>query len=299
LIYAKDLYENNKKQVEVGTMAPLDVVVAEAAVAEQEQRIITAEAAVRNTEDALKTLMTGTGNRVVEFFGPIIPSDEPKIEPLPYSEQEAIQRALSENPDLKALQADVEAGTLNTKLAANALKPQLDLKASLGFSGLGGERLIFSNDIFNPIPIGEEPGGYGDALVTLFDNRTWSLGFQVGLPIGNRAARAAYVRADLTQKQSEKILENAQQQLVLNVRTVMRNMESDLKRLDAARASRVLQEKKVDAERKKLNVGLSTNNVVLDFLDDLALAQSAELLATVDYSKDRAQLERYLGANLK
>jgi outer membrane protein TolC len=76
-------------------------------------------------------------------------------------------------------------------------------------------------------------------------------------------------------------------------------MESDLKRLDAARASRVLQEKKVDAERKKLNVGLSTNNVVLDFLDDLALAQSAELLATVDYSKDRAQLERYLGANLK
>lgn len=298
LIYARDLYENNKKQVEVGTMAPLDIVVAEAEVAEQEQLIITAEALIRNTEDRLKTLMTGS-KQVVDWDGPIIPADKPKVEPVPYSTEEAIQRALVENPDLKALRADVEAGTLNTKLAANSLKYQLDLKASVGYSGLGGEQILFSDDLFNPTPIGTVPGGYSDALTTLFDNRTWSLGFFVGIPIGNRAAQAAYVRADMTTKQSEKILENAQQQLILNIRTTLRNMESDLKRLEAARVSRTLQEKKLDAERKKLNVGLSTNNVVLDFQEDLVRAQSAELLAMVDYEKDRAQLERYMGMNVR
>jgi outer membrane protein len=241
-----------------------------------------------------------TGNKqVIDWKRPIIPSDAPKVEPVPYSEEEAIQRALVENPDLQALRADVEAGTLNTKLAANSLKYQLDLRASYGYAGLGGSRILFSDDIFNPVPIGTLPGGYGDALSSLFDNRTWSVGFFVGIPIGNRAAEAAYVRADLETKQSQTVLENAQQQLILNIRTAMRNMESDLKRLEAARVSRNLQERKLDAERKKLNVGLSTNNVVLDFQEDLARAQSAELLAMVDYEKNRAQLERYMGMNVR
>jgi outer membrane protein TolC len=297
LIYAKDLYENNKKQVEVGTMAPLDVVVAEAEVASKEEGIITVEALIRNTEDRLKTLIGG--KQIVNWDSPINPAEEPEVRPLQLSEDQVIQRALAENPDLKALAMDVESSSLNSKIMGNALKPQLDLKASVGFAGLGGEHLIFSQDLFNPVPIGTQPGGYSDALTTLFTNRTWSVGFLVGIPIGNRAAEAAYVRADLLQKQSQTILENARQQLILNIRTTMQNLQSDLKRLEAAKASRVLQEKKLDAERKKLNVGLSTNNVVLNFLDDLALAQSTELKATIDYVKDRAQLERYLGSNVK
>jgi outer membrane protein TolC len=118
------------------------------------------------------------------------------------------------------------------------------------------------------------------------------------LPIGNRAAEADFVRADLTEKQSQRTLENARQQLVFNIRTALRNLQSALKRLDAARASRVLQEKKLDAEKKKLAVGLSTNYIVLDYQDDLALSQSQELLAMVDYEKNLAQLERFMGENL-
>jgi len=106
------------------------------------------------------------------------------------------------------------------------------------------------------------------------------------------------VRADLEEKQTMKILESSRQNLIFNVRTAIRNLESDRKRLDASRASRILQEKKVDAEKKKLAVGLSTNHVVLDFQDDLAQAQSEELLAMVDYEKNLAQLERYMGENL-
>jgi outer membrane protein TolC len=294
LAYAQDLYENNKKQVEVGTMAPLEVVVAEAEVAAREQEIIQTEALIRNTEDHLRTLIIG--KEMTDWDVPIIPSEKPSIQPLDITEEEAIQHGLESNPDLQALQINVEADTLNTKLAANALKPQLDLRAQVGFSGLGGERLVYGGDVLNPVPIGTEPGGYGDALSSLWDNRTFAVGFVVGIPIGNGQAKASYIQADLQQKQAVKTLENARQQTVLSIRTTFRNIQSDLKVLDAAKVNRVLQEKKLDAERKKLNVGLSTNNVVLDFQQDLARAQGTELQAMVSYLKDVASLNRLMGA---
>ena len=297
LASASDLYENNKKQVEVGTMAPLEIVVAEAEVAAREQDIITTENLIGNTEDRLRNLVT-TQQQANRWEIRFVPSEEPMVRPIPITADEAIQKGLANNPDLKALEMDLASNRLNTKLASDALKPQLDLQATAGFAGLGGDLLLLDDSVFPPIVIGTTPGGYPDALSSLFDNKTWSVGFIVGLPIGNRAAEADFVRADLVQKQTERTVENARQQLVFNIRTAIRNLESDLKRLDAARASRVLQEKKLDAERKKLAVGLSTNHIVLDFQDDLALSQSQELLAIVDYEKNLAQLERFMGDNL-
>jgi outer membrane protein len=291
---AKDLYENNKKQVEVGTMAPLEIVVAEAEVATREEDIITVESLIQNTEDHLKTLILG-GKDVENWPAEVYPADEPILNPISMTEEEATQRALADNPDLKALETDLESKTLSARLASNQLKPQLDFKAQYGYSGLGGTTLLLDNNTFPPTVIGTVPGGYPDALSNLFNNRTWAVGFVVGIPIGNGSAQANYARADLTEKQANKTLESARQQIILNVRTTFHNLQSDAKRLDAARVSRVLQEKKLDAERKKLAVGLSTNHVVLQFQDDLATAQSAELQAMVDYNKDEAQLHRYMG----
>ncbi len=299
LATAKDLYESNKKQVEVGTMAPLEIVVAEAEVAQREEQIIVAESFIQNTEDRLRALMYGS----LEASGSlneIIPVDKPDVREVTMSYDEAIQRALVENPDLKALQADLDSRKLNVKLQSNALKPQFDFRASLGGNGLGGDRLIFGgDDPFNPIIIGTDPGGYGDALSNLWDNSTFSFGFVIGIPIGNGTARANYVRADLQEKQAGKIVEDARHQLSINVRIAVRNLENSLKALDAARASRVLQEKKLDAEKKKLAVGLSTNHVVLDFTSDLAEAQSGELQALVTFNKNVAQLKRYFGTVTK
>jgi outer membrane protein len=146
-------------------------------------------------------------------------------------------------------------------------------------------------------PIGvQTPGGYNDALSSLWDNKTWYAGIVFGLPIRNNIARADYVRADLIQQQSEKIYEDARQQLILNIRTSIHNIQSNKQRLEAAVASRILQERKLDAERKKLSVGLSTNYTVLLFQDDLSRAQFQELTALVDYKKEQAQLNRYLGS---
>jgi len=299
LATAKDLYESNKKQVEVGTMAPLEIVVAEAEVAQREEQIIIAESFIQNTEDRLRTLMYGN----LEESGSlseIIPLDKPDVREVTMSYDEAIQRALAENPDIKALEADHSSRKLNVKLQENSLKPQLDLRGSVGGNGLGGDRLILGgDDPFNPIIIGTDPGGYSDALANLWDNSTWSLGFVIGIPIGNGAARANYVRADLQEKQSSKTVEDAKQQLTVSVRIAVRNLENSLKTLAAARASRDLQEQKLDAEKKKLAVGLSTNHVVLDFTKDLAEAQSGELQALVIFNKNLAQLKRYFGTVAK
>lgn len=296
LATAQALYENNKKQVEVGTMAPLEVVVAEAEVAAREEEIIRTETLINNTEDLLRFLIYGRNASNQS----IIPTDQPAVNSIEMSEDEAIAQSIAGNPDLKALQADLDSRQLSAKLSQNALKPQVDLKASFGGIGLGGDRLIFGgDDPFNPIIIGTDPGGYGGAVSNVFDNRTWSIGVLVGLPIGNGSAKADYARADLQQKQAGSTLDRSKQALIQSVRAVVHNLQNNLKRLDAARASRVLQEKKLDAERKKLNVGLSTNYVVLDYTKDLARAQSGELQAMVDYNKNLAQLKRYYGAIVK
>ncbi len=297
LASATALYENNKKQVEVGTMAPLEIVVAEAEVAARSQEIITTENLIGNTEDRLRNLVT-TEKQSDRWDVKFVPSDEPMVRPLTITANEAIQKGLANNPDLKALEMDLVSNRLNKRLASDALKPQLDFRAEAGFVGLGGDVLLLDDSVFPPIVIGTTPGGYSDALSSMFDNATWAVGFIIGLPIGNRAAEADFVQADLLEKQTQTTLESARQQLIFNIRTAIRNLEADLKRMDAARASRILQEKKLDAEKKKLAVGLSTNYIVLDFQDDLALSQSQELLAVVDYEKNYAQLERFMGENL-
>jgi outer membrane protein len=297
LLFAQDLYENNKKQVEVGTMAPLEVVVAQAEVATKEQAIIAGEVAIKNREDILRTIVYG--DKVQDWNQIIaIPLERPEFVDISITEEQAVNIALKDNPDIKALEMDLKSNNLTTKLARNRLKPLLDLTGSAGYTGIGGDQLLFGGDISNPIPIGQVPGNYGDALANLFENPTWNVGVIIELPIGNKNAEADFVRAELTEKQTSTILENTRQQLIMNVRTALRNIKASLKLIESSRVTVELQEKKLDAERKKLNVGLSTNNIVLDFQDDLAQARSAELAAIIAYLKNVAQLERYMGTKI-
>lgn len=293
---AQTLYENNKKQVEVGTMAPLEVVVAQAEVAARQEDIIRAKTQIKNTEDFLRVLIFGrnASNQSV------VPTDQPTVNKIDTNEDDAIARAIANNPDLKALESDIQSKTLNSKLAKNELKPQVDLKAQFGGSGLGGDRLLLGgDDPFNPIVIGTINGGYSGAFSNLFSNTNWSLGVLVGIPVGNGSAKADYARAQLLEKQSGSTFDQRKAILIQSVRAVLHNLEDNLTRLDAAHASRVLQEQKLDAERKKLDVGLSTNYVVLDYTKDLAQSQSDELQAMVDYNKNLAQLKRFYGEIVK
>jgi outer membrane protein len=297
LVFAQDLFENNKKQVEVGTMAPLEVVVAQAEVATKEQAIIAGEVAIKNREDILRTLVYG--DKIQDWnYAISIPLERPEFVDISITEEQAIEIALKDNPDIKALEMDLKSNNLTTKLARNRLKPLLDLTGSVGYTGIGGDQLLFGGDISNPIPIGTVPGNNGDALANLWENPTWNVGVIIELPIGNKNAEADYVRADLTEKQTNTILENTRQQLIMNVRTALRNIRASLKLIESSRVTVELQEKKLDAERKKLNVGLSTNNVVLDFQDDLSQARSAELASIIAYLKNVAQLERFMGTKI-
>src|SRR5262249_53573588 len=220
LANAQDLFNNNKKQVEVGTMAPLEVVVAQAEVAAREEDIIAADAVIRNTEDRLKTLLLGIQTTSL-WSQTLIPADEPKVDTTEIDEMSTIQQGLNNSPDLQALQSDLNAQNFNVKAASSALKPQLDLVGSFGWTGIGGNTFLFlDNDpITNPVPIGVVNGGYGNAVSNMFKNPTVNLGLNVGVPFGNKSAEADYIRATVTQKQSTVALDNAKKQLALNIRT--------------------------------------------------------------------------------
>ncbi len=249
LVFAQDLFENNKKQVEVGTMAPLEVVVAQAEVATKEQAIIAGEVAIKNREDILRTLVYG--DKIQDWnYAISIPLERPEFVDISITEQQAIEIALKDNPDIKALEMDLKSNNLTTKLARNRLKPLLDLTGSFGYTGIGGDQLLFGGDISNPVPIGTVPGGNSDALANLWENPTWNVGVIIELPVGNKNAEADYVRADLTEKQTNTILENTRQQLIMNVRTALRNIRASLKLIESSRVTVELQEKKLDAERK-------------------------------------------------
>jgi outer membrane protein TolC len=136
-----------------------------------------------------------------------------------------------------------------------------------------------------------------DSLKLLYKN--WTIGLTLSLPLSNFLSRAelAYARTDLSQAQTK--LKNLEQQVILEVSDAVRSIETNARRVHAYRLARELSEKRLEAEEKKLAVGLSTNYFVLEFQEQLANAQSAELKALVDYNLSLARLEKATGQGLE
>ncbi len=142
---------------------------------------------------------------------------------------------------------------------------------------------------------------YGDAYDELGHRnlRNWSLGLSLGVPIGNRQAAANYTSAEYALEQARFTLQNLEQGARVEVRTAVRTVETNLKRVKAAQVNTRLQREKLDAEQKKFNNGMSTSFQVLSFQNDLASAESRENQAIVDYNKSLVELERVKGTLLE
>ncbi|MBI2840567.1 MAG: TolC family protein [Acidobacteria bacterium] len=295
---AQDLLEQNKIRVQVGTLAPIDILQSEAEVASREEGILVAESAVQNYEDSLKRLMNLPGD-AADWSTTIRPADEPIFEPKQVAEPEMVSTALEHRPDLTQLRIDLSAKDISLSYAKNQLRPDLSLYAQAGSNGVGGNILVRE---FPGGPITETiPGGYGDAIgdALKWKNRNWTLGFTFTLPIKNQAARAAHERATLEKLQASHRIHNLEQQVYQEVRTACRQVDTNRKRVDATRAALRLAEKKLEAEQKKYSVGLSTNYFVLQFQKDLAQARTNELQAITDYNLSLADLDRVTGMSLE
>ena len=280
---AQDLLDLNKKKVEVGTLAPIEITQAEAGVASREEGAIVAETTVQNAEDNLRRLLAIPKDDPA-WSREIVPTDRPQFEKQPADEGAALAAAMEHRPEMATARQQLKDSELSERVAGNQTRHSLRFLADLT-PGVGEDRLVFTPP--------------GSDTTTDSDGLQWSVGLTYGFPVGNRQAKSNFAIATLNREKSELNLQNTEQTIRVDVRTAVRNVESGSKRVDAARSNTTLQRKTVEAEQKKFENGMSTSFEVLRIQTDLSTAQLAEIRAILDYNKALADLERAKGTLLE
>ena len=291
LSLAEKLVEDNRMRVEIGTLAPIDVVQAEAEAANRRLSLTQAEAAWRTAELALKRLIVD-GTQDPLWSSTLNPVDRPGAGPPVVDITAAVRRALTERTDLLQARKQLDSSTVTVRFLRNQTLPVADLVASYGVQGIGGTRFLrqgIGGDI-----IGSIPGGYEDALDLLrrADYPSWNLQLQLAYPLGTSAADASYARARLQVTQTHAQIRALELQVATEVTNAALQVQSNLQRVEAARAARELAERQLEAEESKFEVGMSTNFLVVQFQRDLFDAQINELRARLDYQKSLVDFDR-------
>lgn len=297
---ARNLLAKNEREVDIGTLAPIEILSAQAEVASREADILQAEMLVRNNDDTLKTLINWQ-KAEAGAEGQITPTDQPVFVEKEVDIQEALMIGLNNRPDLQQYRMDIESKNIDFSYAKNQLLPDLSLTASYWSPGISGSQIQYlDNDPLTEIITNIIPGNASAALQDSFGFRykNWSLGLTLSIPINSIVTRADYSRARLDLEQSRKSLKNQEQQALLEIRTAVRTVQTNYQRVRAYKAARLLAEKKLEAEEKKLQVGLTTNYVVLQYQRDLATAHMNEVRALTDYNLSLAALEKAQGTSL-
>jgi outer membrane protein TolC len=298
---ARDLLAKNKREVEIGMLAPIEVLSAQSEVASREADILQAESLIKSNEDRLKTILNLAAEIDIDMTK-IIPTDTPTYEEREISLEEALAIGLQKRPDLKASRIDLKNKDLDVSYAKNQLLPEFNLEAAYWSPGISGTQILYQDgDPLTEIIVGTIPGQASDALkdAMSFKYRNWGVGLTLSIPINSVFSRAQYAQAKVTREQAELSLKNQEQQAFLEIRDAVRNVQTNYKRIQAYKVARELAKEKLDAEEKKLKVGLTTNYLVLQHQRDLANARSAELRAIIDYNLSLATLDRDLGMTLE
>ena len=288
---AKDLERRVKAQVEVGTMAPLEILQAQSEVASREEAVIQARKRIQDNQDNLKNILN------IPFDSPdgmkeiqLLDSPQFLIE-TPVSLKDSIRTALMKRPDHLSIKKELDSKNILVKFNENQLYPTLDLVASFGLNGISGKDIGGS-------PFG---GNFGRSQERTFsgDASTWEGGLLFKYPLGNRAAKSRFTAAKLAAAQLLMDIKDLEKTIVLEVREAARQINTDKKRVQAARIARKLAEETLSAEEKKFEVGLSTSFSVLEFQTDLAEQQSKELKAIIDFNKSKINFRKVLATTLE
>jgi len=294
---ATQLVKDNQTRVEVGTMAPIDVVQAQSQAATQQQLLVTAIGSMRTAELALKRLIVA-GTQDPNWNVRLDPTDRPDFRSEPIDIEAAVRRALSERTDLQIAKKNIEANDVTLKYLVDQMRPQVDLSTTYGLLGFGGSQYTYATDqvggTVNKIPTGKIPGGYGDALSSLFGSQypRWTFALNVSYPLGVSSQEASVARARVQQNQVVAQTKQIELQVATDVTNAAINVQSGVERVQAAQAARELAQKTLEAEQSKFEVGMSTNYNVILAQRDLATAQSNELNSVLNYRKSLVELER-------
>jgi outer membrane protein len=321
---AEKLYNDNKKQLEIGTMAPLDVTRAESELATNRQNLIVAQTLNLQNQQILKNDISKNPLAANLVNVEIIPTDLPlrpeAIEAASF--EEAAKEAFSKRPELQEEALNLLNSDIDVKATRNALLPILTLSAQYGSVGLAGNQtqVLTSNTVpglqlvdgtgapinaFIPtsVPVTTKlvTAGFGDAMSSVFHNNfpDFYASLNLQLPLRNRSAQADNQRSILTQRQLEAQLQQLKNAALLDVRNTYIALTQDRARVDAASKARELQQQTFDAEQKKYQLGASTVYLVIQTQRDLINAQGQELRALADLEEAKANYERAVGRTLE
>jgi outer membrane protein len=300
LTAARDFLNDNRKRVELGALAPLDVTAADSQLATAEQDVILAETSFRQQELALKNLLSRTGvadpllasARIVPLDRLAIPDHE-AIPPV----ADLVKKALATRTDLAAEKANITTAEISALGTKNGVLPTL-----IGFGGTSQAGLAgTSHNVFGVSANPYFAGGLGTAVGQAFrrDFPTERIGVYAQANVYNRQAQADYGVEQLSLRQQQLSTQKDLNQVQVDVTNAVIALQQSRSRYEAAVYSRILQEKLLDAERKKFDLGASTPYNVVTMQRDLATSQSTELAALVSYSNARVSLDQTTGSTLE
>ena len=291
---ATKLVEDNQARVEVGTLAPLDVVQAQAEQATRRQAVATTQAAVRTAELALKRLIVN-GTDDPYWVANVEPVDRPTYSTESLDVADAVRKALSTRTDIDQSRKQIESNDVSIKNLSDQRLPALDVTASYGLAGIGGPQFVRPPGAALGAPPSQTiPGGFSDTLSTLFNQKapTWNFAANFSYPIGTSTADANLARARVQQRQTIAQARALELQIATEVTNAALLVESNRERLQAAQVAREFAEKRLEAEQSRFEVGLSTNFFVVQAQRDLRDSENSELRALLDYRRAQVDFER-------
>ena len=292
---AQQLEANNRKQVQAGTIAQIEIVNAQAQVAASQEALITSQTNLQLQQLLMKNAITRNENDPVIASAGVIPTDRmqlPAAEPV-LPTQDLNNDALTRRPELAQARIDLTNRTISKRSARNALLPTVDLVGNYGGNGLAGAlNPNFSST--SPITTATN-GGYQDALTATVSHPTYFVGFSVDIPIRNRAAQADQVRSELEYRQAQVRLQQVQNTIAIAVRNAQFSVQQNRAAVDAALKARDFATQSLEAEQKKLAQGLSTTYNVLTQISNVSTAESNLVNAMSAYEQSKLNLDVVTG----
>jgi outer membrane protein len=277
---AQRLFQENRRRVEIGKLAPLDEKQAESQVAARQTDLILAQRTYGTSQNNLKRLLTANYTDVHNII--LEPTDALLAMPYYIDLQESWNKGMAMRPDLIAGRLDLERQGITLRYLKNQMLPQLDLTGSYGYGSSGVREF---SDVFNGLRRADQP--------------SYGVGAAFSIPLENKAARSAYQRGKLGNDQLLLTQKRLEENALVNIDEAAGQVRSTFNQVESSKQARIYSEAALDAEQKKLEAGKSTSFVVLQLQRDLTAARSEEIRALAEYNKAQASLAQQEGATLQ
>lgn len=289
---------DNRKRVDIGVLAPIEITSSRAEAATRSQEMIASEVSITNAQNALKGYLSPDKDDPL-WGRVIIPTEKPELREVNLTLDEAVETALRKRPELEQITYQVAQNEVDRAYYKNQGKPDVSFTAGLTSQGTSGK--VWTTGSSGglpgvvPIPVLDHPfyGEYGKAWSQVygFDYLTYNFGLSVEIPLWNRSNKAQLAQLAISDRRYQTQVRNVQQSVIVEVRNAFQNIVTQRESMDAARVARELSEEQVNGVTKRFEAGLSTNFEVLQYQRDLANARVNELRAMIDYQLALASLQ--------